>query len=653
MKFEVYDIETLSNLFTYTGYDCSTKQWHQYVICSWRNDLEKLYKHLLTLRKEYYQIGFNNDNFDYPVLHNLLNHYENYKHLYPEEVAKALFQKAQELIEGQNEDGKQFNTIADKNKYILQLDLFKIWHYNNKARATSLKALEIAMNMPNVEDMPLPPDHWCVQGDEDIILSYNKNDVEATLQFFRTTLGKTEYSLYKGKNKLKLRESLKNKFKVNVLNMPDVKMGEELMLNLYARAVNKNPFDIKKLRTNRTSIDLKDCIPHWCNVKSNYFKKFLDIINKTTIPVPIPEKAFNLSIINYDIGYKWDFGLGGSHGCCEPGVYESNNDYVIMDYDVGSLYPSIANSLQIYPEHLGPEFIKLYSQFIVARLTEKHKPKEQRDMPIIEGYKLMLNGAYGKSNEETSFLYDPLYTFKTTIAGQLFVCMWSERWIEACPEIKFLQTNTDGQTILIPRSKVEKIRQVNEQLTKETTLTIEEVEYSKMIIRDVNNYIAVYSDSTKEKEHVKLKGDFEIDKEYHKDPSMRIVPLAVKEYFVNGIPIDETIRNHKNIYDFCLRLKVNSGCTAKIKKYDSEKGFYTESLSKNTRYYVSNSKDSGSLLKCFNDGRITGVNVGYSSIIFNKYKELPMENYKINYNFYITEANKLINSAENKQLSLF
>lgn len=334
MKFEVYDIETLSNLFTYTGYDCSTKIWYQYVICSWRNDLDKLYEHLVSLKKEYYQVGFNNENFDYPVLHNLLNHYDNYKHLYPEEVAKALFKKAQELIEGQ-EDGKQFNTIADKNKYILQLDLFKIWHYNNKARSTSLKALEIAMNMSNVEDMPLPLDHWCIQGDENLILSYNKNDVEATFQFFKTTLGKTDYSIYKNKNKLKLRESLKNKFGVNVINMPDVKMGEELMLDLYSKAVNKNPFDVKKLRTVRTSINLKDCIPHWCNIKSDYFKKFLDIINKTTISIPVPKGSFEYSVINYDIKYKWDFGLGGSHGCCEPGVYESNDQFVIMDYDVG------------------------------------------------------------------------------------------------------------------------------------------------------------------------------------------------------------------------------------------------------------------------------------------------------------------------------
>ena len=65
--------------------------------------------------------------------------------------------------------------------------------------------------------------------------------------------------------------------------------------------------------------------------------------------------------------------------------------------------------------------------------------------------------------------------------------------------------------------------------------------------KDVNNYISVYDDSTLEKEHVKLKGCFEIDKEYHKDPSMRIVPIALKEYFVNRVKTeieDVTVNGH-------------------------------------------------------------------------------------------------------------
>ena len=127
-----------------------------------------------------------------------------------------------------------------------------------------------------------------------------------------------------------------------------------------------------------------------------------------------------------------------------------------------------------------------YSGFIDIRIAEKHKPKNERDNVLIEGYKLVLNGAYGKSNEEKSFLYDPLYTFKTTIAGQLFISMWSERMVAAVPELTFIQVNTDGITIRIPRDKLELIREVNNQLTKETTLVIEEAFYSKMFIRDVD-----------------------------------------------------------------------------------------------------------------------------------------------------------------------
>ena len=127
-----------------------------------------------------------------------------------------------------------------------------------------------------------------------------------------------------------------------------------------------------------------------------------------------------------------------------------------------------------------------YSGFIDTRILEKHKPKEERDNVLIEGYKLVLNGTYGKSKEEKSFLYDPLYTYRTTIAGQLFISMWAERMAEAVPELKFIQINTDGITIMIPKDKLELIRQVDEQLTKETTLVIEEAFYSKMFIRDVN-----------------------------------------------------------------------------------------------------------------------------------------------------------------------
>ena len=182
-----------------------------------------------------------------------------------------------------------------------------------------------------------------------------------------------------------------------------------------------------------------------------------------------------------------------------------------------------------------------------------------------------------------------------------------------------------------------------------TGLFIEDNIYTKFVLRDVNNYLAVY-----ESGDVKCKGCFEIDKEYHKDPSMRIVPIALKEYFVNGTPIEQTIRNHKDIYDFCLRLKTNSKCTPYYKHIIDGEIIDTK-LDRTTRYYVSNvSKNSGNLYKDFGGGRISGVNIGYNVTLFNKYIEKPFSDYNINYNFYIVESMKIVNAVTDfGQMKLF
>lgn len=638
MNVEVYDIETLYNCFTYTGFNTKENKWYQFVIHDSINNLPELYNHIKN--DLIMMVGYNNENFDYPVIHWILTNYHNLIKLSNDNIAKQIYKEAQRII-----NSTQYEVIPDKKKIIPQTDLFLIWHYNNNARRTSLKDLEFAMNMPNIEEMPIDHREFVHKNQIPLILDYNKNDVEATYLFLLNTLGKTDYSIYKNKNKIELREKLKKKFKIPCSNYPDVKIGEQLMLNLYARATNQDVWELKEKRTNRSSIKLKDCIPHWCKIESPEFKEFYNTILNTTITGQKGE--FQKSILFH--GIKFDFGLGGSHGCIKSGIYESDENTIILDLDVSSLYPSVAKSLNLYPAHLGPEFMKLYSDFIEARINEKHKPKDERDNVLIEGYKLILNGTYGKSNEATSFMYDPLYTFKTTIGGQIFICMWAERMVKEVPELTFIQINTDGITIKLPRNKVDTIRKVCEQLTEETTLVIEEAFYKKMVIRDVNNYLSEYEDSTKENEHLKLKGCFEIDKEFHKDNSMKIVPIALKNYFINGIPIEDTIKNHKNIYDFCLRLKVNSTSSAySITVKDSD--VITTQLNRTTRYYISN---IGSGLTVYYNGskEITRINKGFVCTIFNNYVE--KENYDINYKFYIAEAYKIYNAIIDFQQTLF
>jgi hypothetical protein len=638
MNVEVYDIETLNNCFTYTGYNTKDNKWYQFVIHDSINQLGELYEHITN--DLIMMVGFNNENFDYPVLHWILTNVKTLIMKPSYEIANLIYKEAQRIIHTE-----EYHVIPDKKKFVPQTDLFLIWHYNNKARRTSLKDLEFAMNMPNIEEMPIHHTSYIQENQIQEILNYNKNDVEATYQFLLVTLGLTDYSIYKNKNKIELREKLKRKFRIPCSNYPDVKIGEQLMLHLYARSTQQEVRDLKEQRTIRESIQLKDCIPTWCNIKS---KEFTDFYNTVVNTVVTGQKGeFEKSIIFH--GIRFDFGLGGSHGCIKSGVYKSDENDIILDLDVSSLYPSVAKSLNLYPAHLGPEFMELYSQFIDARIAEKHKPKNERDNVLIEGYKLLLNGTYGKSNENTSFMYDPLYTFKTTIGGQIFICMWAERMVEAVPELTFIQINTDGITIKLPRNKVDLIREVCNQLTVETTLVIEEAFYKQMIIRDVNNYIAEYEDSTEENEHLKLKGCFEIDKEFHKDSSMKIVPIALKKYFINGIPIEETIKTHQNIYDFCMRLKINHSSKAFYNTVD-ENGIKQHPLDRTTRYYVSNK--GGGLTVYYNGStEVTRINKGFVATLFNQY--VQQDKYDINYRFYIEEAYKIHDAVVDYQLSLF
>ena len=220
--------------------------------------------------------------------------------------------------------------------------------------------------------------------------------------------------------------------------------------------------------------------------------------------------------------------------------------------------------------------------------------------------------------------------------------MWAERMVKAVPNLKFIQINTDGITIDIPRDKVPVIKEVCSQLKEETQLEIEDAYYNQMIIRDVSNYIAQYEDDP---EHLKLKGCFEIYKELHKDTSMNIVPKALKEYFIHGIPVEETIFNCKDIFDFCLRLKINSVTKATWTSLNE-----TIELSRTTRYYISN--HGGGLTVYYNNAKEpTRVNLGFVTTLFNHYEE--KENYDINYQFYILECKKIINVIEDKQLSLY
>lgn len=263
-------------------------------------------------------------------------------------------------------------------------------------------------------------------------------------------------------------------------------------------------------------------------------------------------------------------------------------------------------------------------------------------MAISDALKLSLNSVYGKSNDKHSFLFDPVYTMKTTINGELMLTMLCEKLVNNIPDLLMLQVNTDGLTVKIHRKYIDIYHKLCKEWEQYTKLELEFVEYSKMIIRDVNNYISVKTDGK-----CKYKGAFEIDKDYHKDNSWKIIPLALSEYFVKGISVENTIKNHRNVYDFCGRQKFKGGDYGSTHTIVGDR-IIKEKQQKNVRYYISNK--GSSFIKNYQKGTNEVINKGYQVTIFNKFIEKKWEEYDINYNFYIKECYKEIDNIIKKQM---
>ncbi len=634
-KLWVYDLETLASCFTYTAKNVDTKQVVQFVIHKERDEREALFDHLMNDCA--WHIGFNSLSFDYPIIHFFLTE-GFYSYGTAEELITLLYNKAQQVISAQNGEDRWALMIKPKDEIIRQLDLYKVWHYDNKSRITSLKALEISMNYPNVQDMPIDHKRTDIRKDEiEEILDYNLNDVLATEVFFDNS-----------KEKLSLRKSLTAEFGIPCINYPDPKIGESLILKLYCDKTNSNPWETKKLRTYRHIINLKECILPWIKFETKVFQELLEKFKSKTIKET--KGAVEESVIYK--GFKYDYGLGGIHGCIESGIYEDSKEYIIIDADVGSLYPNLAITNGFYPEHLGKEFIEVYKLIIDMRM----EAKKAKNMTLSDGLKLAANSAYGKSNEIYSFLYDPKFTMSITLNGQLLLTLLAERLVNMIPNIIVLGVNTDGITVKFHRKHVELYNFICHEWEQETKLNLEYVEYSKMWIGDVNNYGAL---STTGK--IKNKGRFEVDKfvgnepAYHKDNSFRIVPLALQEFFTKGIPIEDTITNHRNIYDFCGRQKFNQYSHGETNQIDYDKfgNPYNriEKQQKNTRYYISNSGIT--FVKRYTKGTTEIINKGYQVEIFNKFIDKSWEEYKINYKFYIRECKKELYSINPIQFKMF
>ncbi len=602
-----YDIETYPNCFTLSAAAIGLPVEWQFEISDRRNDSGAICE-WVTMRQSIHaeMVGFNNVGFDYPVLHTLLQ--------MRIATAASLYDKAQAIIHSQDSN-RWMHQVFPSDRWLPQIDLFKIHHFDNKARATSLKVLEFNMRAENVSDLPFPVGTYLNSEQMDVLLRYNMHDVHQTVAFYHQTVPMIEF-----------RQQLSARHGKDFTNHSDVKIGKEIFQIELDRAgvhcYDFGPDGRIPRQTKRPVIHLRDCVPSWVRFERPEFKAIRQHFMETSITET--KGAFKLEA-TVD-GMTFYYGTGGLHASVSNKVYESNDDWIIYDVDVTSLYPSIAIECGYFPEHLGPRFVDVYRRLREQRVGYKKGTPENAML------KLALNGVYGASGDQFSIFFDPLFTMRITITGQLVITMLAER-LMGILGVELIQCNTDGITMFMHRSVMDRVKQVCAEWEALTKLCLESVQYRCMAIRDVNNYLAVTMDGK-----TKRKGAYEYDLDWHQNHSALVVPKVAKKVLVEGVTISDTVRSWPERMDFMLRVKVPR--SSKL-TYTDDEG--EQQIQNTTRYYVA--QEGGYLTKIMppikgnTEWRRIGVESGRKVCVCNNLADAVLP---IDYDYYINEVEKLV-----------
>lgn len=702
----VYDIEVFQNIFHCSAINTETKEIHKFEISPRKNQLSELisffkqvnlpvswndnYTTNCSIDSDKIFCGYNNLHYDNPVINYIIE----YEHVLAENpvpvITNSIFNLSREITNsGENiEKWKRW-------KYQVWFDSFDILTmlYSNKLRV-GLKEIQVTMQYKNVQEFvcdwskPLPIE------DFDSMIDYNINDIESTSAL-----------LDRCKKDIDLRLAIEDEYGVKVLSKDGVNIGMKILTHKYLEKTGLTWWDIKDLRSPQAYIPLKDVILPFIKYDSPILKSVLDEM-KTQVVSP-GRKGYEKNFVFG--GLRYTVGVGGIHSKNDPEIIIPAEDEMLIDIDVASLYPSMLIEYGFYPKHLGPEFLEVYSQIRSERIEAKHNGDKIKDSTL----KLALNGLSGNLQNEHNFCYSPFAVMQIRINGQLLLLMLAEKLVElGC---RIVQANTDGLFVLLKKSVYDKVNIVCREWEQLTKLTLEEDRFEAMYQYAINDYIAVKEGYAKKKhefrdftavmdpktgDHIKYgatnaKGETyrnmdEIRKDYIKTKGMfitevllgkglspKIIPEAIIKYFVDGIPVEDTVKGCTDIKKFLMSEKTG-------KQWHVE--YMNQEIQRTNRFYAST--DGAYLWKWKGIGEHCAWNpselsdMAYWNLIqegkdpynpplipdtkqyqnmltasgvtlLNMFDDKPIEDRKINYRYYLRECYKIIEDLKPRQLSLF
>lgn len=632
----VFDIEIFPNCFHCVVKDTESKKKLRLEISQRRNDINKILKLFYRFPKvswndnynttqelpgKYLFCGYNNIHYDNPIINYIITNYQELSTLHWSDVCLRLFTLSQEIVTNSGEGFQSWH----KWKYMIYFDTLDLLTmlYSTKLRV-GLKEMQVTMQYHNVQEYEgdftqnLPLDKF------EEMIAYNENDVDST-----------EELLYLCKEDIDLRLAIEKEYGVKVLNKDGVNIGMKIITQKYLEKTGQTWNQIKDLRSPCDEIPLKDVILPLVEFKTPLLQNILIELKQQVVSPGRKgyEKHFVLDNIEYTIG------VGGIHTVNKPERYIPEPGYIVSDIDVTSLYPSMIIEHKFYPKHLGIEFLEVYSDIKKERVEAKRNKNKVKDKTL----KLALNGLSGNLQNEHNFCYSPFTVMQIRMNGQLMLLMLAERLIEiGC---KILQANTDGLFILRKLSDEDKFQKVCKEWEQLTKLGLEEDRFEAFYQYAINDYLAIKEGykETKDLSYLKKKGLFIDTVSLGKGMKPIIIPEAINKYLADGIPVEETIRNCKDLNKFITYQKVN-------KKFKVE--YNNQFITRINRYYIAN--NGYNLFKVDPEtNKYISLLSGVGVIIVNNLDEIKEFPKNINYQYYIREANKIISPFKYKQLSLF
>lgn len=356
---------------------------------------------------------------------------------------------------------------------------------------------------------------------------------------------------------------------------------------------------------------------------------FFDTIHDKSVA---DEILFKTSLETVIGGMPCKYAWGGVHGSL-TGYYEEETDTrVIQNRDVSSLYPSLIELYKYLSRNVpDPELF-----YTIRR--DRIKAKHDGDKQTAKDLKLPLNTVSGAQENKYNDLYDPLPTRSLRISGQLFLTILTMRLLNACETIRLLNLNTDGLMYSVDKTELPIVDKIAREWEAETKFELEVDHVRKVWIKDVNNLLMIKTDGEVKKVGGYLNYGISVKGAWSINNTSIIVKKAIAEYFVNGTPVEETVNNSTDIFEFQIIAKAGAKYREAYHMVDGKR----EKVQKVNRVYATKDERYGTLFKVkAEDDAIAKIEILPEHCIIDNDNKLTIAD--VDKTFYIKMAKKRIN----------